>query len=89
MGDVGPACLGTNPQLGVLILLSQKVAEREGFEPPVPLGTTVFKTAAFVHSAISPLVKVGKLGNGKFGSKSKTLEVIPCNRGRRGHSLQS
>ena len=30
------------------------VAEREGFEPPVPRGTTVFKTAAFDHSAISP-----------------------------------
>ena len=29
-------------------------AEREGFEPPVPLGTTVFKTAAIDHSAISP-----------------------------------
>ncbi len=32
----------------------KKMAEREGFEPPVPLGTTVFKTAAFDHSAISP-----------------------------------
>ena len=31
-----------------------EVAEREGFEPPVPFGTTVFKTAAFDHSAISP-----------------------------------
>ena len=31
-------------------------AEREGFEPPVPLGTTVFKTAAIDHSAISPSV---------------------------------
>jgi hypothetical protein len=30
------------------------MAEREGFEPPVPCGTTVFKTAAFDHSAISP-----------------------------------
>ena len=30
-------------------------AEREGFEPPVPRGTTVFKTAAFDHSAISPI----------------------------------
>jgi hypothetical protein len=30
------------------------IAEREGFEPPVPFGTTVFKTAAFDHSAISP-----------------------------------
>ncbi len=27
------------------------VAEGEGFEPPVPRGTTVFKTAAFDHSA--------------------------------------
>src|SRR3989338_6578715 len=31
-----------------------KLAEREGFEPPVPFGTTVFKTAAIDHSAISP-----------------------------------
>ena len=31
-----------------------KLAEREGFEPPVPRGTTVFKTAAIDHSAISP-----------------------------------
>ena len=30
-------------------------AEREGFEPPDPLRSTVFKTAAFDHSAISPL----------------------------------
>jgi hypothetical protein len=38
------------PPSGQLFLL----AEREGFEPPVPDGTTVFKTAAFDHSAISP-----------------------------------
>lgn len=31
-------------------------AEREGFEPPVPRSTTVFKTAAIDHSAISPRV---------------------------------
>ena len=30
-------------------------AEREGFEPPVRCRTTVFKTAAFDHSAISPI----------------------------------
>ena len=30
------------------------LAERQGFEPRVPLGTTVFKTAAIDHSAISP-----------------------------------
>ena len=29
-------------------------AEREGFESPVPRSTTVFKTAAIDHSAISP-----------------------------------
>ena len=29
-------------------------AEAEGFEPPVPCGTTVFKTAAIDHSAIPP-----------------------------------
>ena len=30
-------------------------AEREGFEPPVPLGTVVFKTTVIDHSTISPL----------------------------------
>ena len=29
-------------------------AERRGFEPRVPRGTTVFKTAAIDHSATSP-----------------------------------
>ena len=32
------------------------IAEREGFEPPVPLGTAVFKTAVIDHSTISPLL---------------------------------
>ena len=32
------------------------LAEREGFEPPVPLSTSVFKTGAIDHSAISPKV---------------------------------
>jgi hypothetical protein len=32
-------------------------AEEEGFEPPVPHGTTVFKTAAIDHSA-TPLDRV-------------------------------
>ena len=30
------------------------LAERQGFEPRVPRGTTVFKTAAIDHSATSP-----------------------------------
>jgi hypothetical protein len=34
------------------------LAEKEGFEPPVPCGTTVFKTAALDRSAISPGAKV-------------------------------
>ena len=35
-------------------------AEREGFEPPVPCGTTDFETATFDHSAISPKYIVGQ-----------------------------
>ncbi len=30
------------------------LAEAEGFEPPVPFSTTVFKTAAIDHSATPP-----------------------------------
>ncbi len=30
------------------------MAEEEGFEPPVPFDTAVFKTAAFNHSATPP-----------------------------------
>ena len=30
------------------------LAEKQGFEPRVPRGTTVFKTAAIDHSATSP-----------------------------------
>ena len=33
------------------------MAERGGFEPPIPAkGITVFETAAFDHSATSPLM---------------------------------
>ena len=35
-------------------VVSRFLAEREGFEPPVPLGTSVFKTGAIDHSATSP-----------------------------------
>ncbi len=35
--------------------LQDSLAEREGFEPPVPLGTTVFKTVVIDHSTISPI----------------------------------
>ena len=36
-------------------LLKPYVAEKEGFEPPDLLQSTVFKTAAFDRSAISPV----------------------------------
>ena len=34
------------------------MAEREGFEPPDPFGSTVFKTAAIDHSATSPSFRI-------------------------------
>ncbi len=48
------------------------LAEEEGFEPPVPRGTTVFKTAAFDHSA-TPLFMVFPETERKFSAKSN-----PC-----------
>ena len=33
------------------------MAESEGFEPPDPFGSTVFKTAAFDRSASSPFTR--------------------------------
>ena len=38
------------------------LAEREGFEPPVPLGTVVFKTTVIDHSTISPVLVCLKSG---------------------------
>ena len=38
------------------------LAEREGFEPPVPLGTVVFKTTVIDHSTISPVLDCLKSG---------------------------
>ena len=44
-------------------------AEREGFEPPDPLRSTVFKTAAFDHSAISPMSNVKFVFHAKWIAK--------------------
>ena len=41
---------------GSQIPVSHFFAESEGFEPPDPLRSTVFKTAAFDHSANSPIL---------------------------------
>ena len=43
---------------GLQISVSHFFAESEGFEPPDPLRSTVFKTAAFDHSANSPIVSL-------------------------------
>ena len=40
------------------LYLPKFVAEREGFEPPDPFGSTVFKTAAIDHSATSPYFRI-------------------------------
>ena len=40
--------------VGFILFYFKISAEREGFEPPEPLSSTVFKTAAIDHSAISP-----------------------------------
>ena len=42
--------LGHKKKLDIVELF----AEREGFEPPVPLSTPVFKTGTFNRSVISP-----------------------------------
>lgn len=52
-GDLEKMKKGLNSKKSVKSLL----AEREGFEPPELLHSTVFKTAAIDHSAISPLRK--------------------------------
>ena len=43
-----------NEQLSLLVFS----AEREGFEPPVPLSTAVFKTAVIDHSTTFPVLIV-------------------------------
>ena len=37
------------------------MAEKEGFEPPEPCDSAVFKTAAIDHSATSPFLAKGRL----------------------------
>ena len=41
---------------------SAVLAEREGFEPPVPLSTVVFKTTVIDHSTISPVLRLLESG---------------------------
>jgi hypothetical protein len=52
-GNVLPLDVATGGSF-LLNLLIIKVAEREGFEPPVPCGTPDFESGAIDHSATSP-----------------------------------
>ena len=48
-------------------------AEKEGFEPPEPFSSTVFKTAAIDHSAISPMLRFQSAAKIRiFAKKRKT-----------------
>ena len=47
-------CKRKRPIAGALTCLAEEV----GFEPTEPCGSTVFKTAAFNHSAIPPYARV-------------------------------
>ena len=48
-------------------------AERVGFEPTVPCGTTVFKTAAFNHSATSPIYSLFQSSYCRTPYQSRTV----------------
>ncbi len=48
------ACLSVKTKKNTARVLFLVFAEREGFEPPVPCGTPVFKTGVIDHSTISP-----------------------------------
>ena len=47
------------------------LAEAEGFEPPVPLGTPVFKTGVIDHSTISPNRVVTDFAVQRYDKKRK------------------
>ena len=57
--DVGTS--PRSPERDIGSTAPENKPEREGFEPPVPFGTAVFKTAAFSRSATSPLYVVQRI----------------------------
>src|SRR5690606_31610288 len=60
--------------------LCAMMAEREGFEPPDPCGSTVFKTAALNHSATSPkfdLVQEAPIPGAPTGSIFPEHQLLP------------
>ena len=64
------------------MLLIELFAEREGFEPPVPLSTAVFKTAVIDHSTISPRVVLlkadAKLRRKKKNEEKEKKKLLSC-----------
>ena len=58
------------------MLLIELFAEREGFEPPVPLGTAVFKTAVIDHSTISPMLSSLLAGRCALKASAKVLSFF-------------
>ena len=75
---------------GTEVLIQQKpefsgfIAEREGFEPPEVLPSTVFKTAAIDHSAISPkkicLASMGSLRSDRDSNSGYAFGVYTLSR---------
>ena len=50
------------------------MAEREGFEPPEPCGSAVFKTAAIDHSATSPIFSFETTNSSFKGNRSPAVD---------------
>ena len=65
-----PQCFCNNKLIlkRILIGIFLPISEQGGFEPPVPCGTTVFKTASFNHSDTAP--KMSTYLNTNFGHLS-------------------
>ena len=62
----------------IVQLFGDLVTEQGGFEPPVPYGTTVFKTASFNHSDTAPCKRPqGRLVNLSNTSRRKTMYHCP------------
>ena len=55
-------------------------AEREGFEPPEPLSSSVFKTGAFGHSANPPVCGFSSNRKGRLSACQYLAILCPCGR---------
>ena len=63
-------------------------AEKEGFEPPDLLQSTVFKTAAIDHSAISPLKSNGTAKVILFFEPANEKNIRRCSKAYFGGSVK-